>query len=221
MALPLGNKNYYGKWRAFSSSAAFYIRKKTFGLFMRKIRPTARDAILDLGITADILTEADNYFEVLYPFPDKITGAGVEDLSKLKTIYPRMNVIQADGRNLPFNPHSFDIVFSGSVLEHVGSRDDQRRFVSEALRVGKRVFISTPNRYFPLEVHTGLPLLHYLPAHIYRKILRLLGMHFFAEEENLNLLSKRDFMKLFDGEDVQFAAVKFLFFTVILVAIKK
>jgi hypothetical protein len=49
------------------------------------------------------------------------------------------------------------------VVEHVGDVERQRQFVSEALRVGRRVFVTTPNRWFPIEVHTRLPLVHWLP----------------------------------------------------------
>ena len=49
------------------------------------------------------------------------------------------------------------------MIEHVGGRDRQRQLVSEAIRVGRRVFITTPNRRFPIEVHTRLPLVHWLP----------------------------------------------------------
>ena len=34
----------------------------------------------------------------------------------------------------------------------------------EAVRVGRRVFLTTPNRWFPVEVHTRLPLVHWLPS---------------------------------------------------------
>lgn len=187
---------------------------------MKTIRPTASDSVLDLGITADLLHEADNFFEKLYPFPSQITGAGIEDLSGLKTIYPEMKLVQADGRNLPFADKSFDIVFAGAVLEHVGSREDQKKFISEALRVGKKVFITTPNRNFPVEVHTGLPFIHLLPNKIYRKTLNSIGMEFFAKEKNLNLLRKKDFVNLFEKEQIKFSNVKLLSLPLILIAIK-
>jgi hypothetical protein len=49
------------------------------------------------------------------------------------------------------------------VIEHVGGEERQRAFVAEALRVAHRVFITTPNRWFPVELHTRLPLVHWLP----------------------------------------------------------
>ena len=64
---------------------------------------------------------------------------------------------------MPFADGEFDIVFSNAVIEHVGGREQQRRFVEESLRVAQRAFVTTPNRWFPVEVHTRLPLVHWLP----------------------------------------------------------
>ena len=76
------------------------------------------------------------------------------------------------GEPLPFRDGEFDVVFSNAVVEHVGSRTAQAAFVGELCRVGKSFFITTPNRWFPVEHHTGLPLLHYLPASVFRSLLR-------------------------------------------------
>ncbi len=69
-----------------------------------------------------------------------------------------MRAVRADGRELPFADGAFDLGFSNAVVEHVaGGREGQRRFVHELCRVAQRVFVTTPNRWFPLEVHTLLP----------------------------------------------------------------
>ncbi len=69
----------------------------------------------------------------------------------------------AKAASLPFADQSFDLVFSNSVIEHVGSRDTQARFASEIARVGKLFWLQTPNRYFPIEQHLWTPLVHWLP----------------------------------------------------------
>ncbi len=71
--------------------------------------------------------------------------------------------VSGDGCRLPFRDQSFEIVFSNSVIEHVGSRDDQRRFAEEIRRVGRRYWIQTPNRHFPVEQHLLTPFVHWLP----------------------------------------------------------
>ena len=73
--------------------------------------------------------------------------------------------MRADGRDLPFSDGEFDLGFSNAVVEHIaGGRAGQRRFVHELCRVSHSVFVTTPNRWFPLEVHTLLPFVHWLPA---------------------------------------------------------
>lgn len=68
-----------------------------------------------------------------------------------------------DGCRLPFQDQSFDLVFSNSVIEHVGSEEAQIAFAREAARVGSAYFVQTPNRWFPVEHHLWTPFLHWLP----------------------------------------------------------
>ena len=83
---------------------------------------------------------------------------------------------------------SFDVVHSSAVLEHVGSSENQKQFIAELVRVAKRaVFLTTPNRWFPVEFHSVLPLVHWLPKPWFRSLLSRTSYRFFALEENLNL----------------------------------
>lgn len=81
-------------------------------------------------------------------------------------------VVLGDGTALPFADQSFDLVFSNSVIEHVGSRAEQARFAAEIARVGKQYWVQTPNRYFPIEHHLWTPFIHWLPRGWQRAILR-------------------------------------------------
>jgi SAM-dependent methyltransferase len=71
--------------------------------------------------------------------------------------------VAGDGRALPFRDGAFDIVFSNSVIEHVGDAESQRRFAREVARVGRAYWVQTPNRRFPVEQHLLTPLVHWLP----------------------------------------------------------
>jgi Methyltransferase domain len=73
--------------------------------------------------------------------------------------------VSGDGCMLPFRDRAFDVVFSNSVIEHLGTWERQQRFASEVMRVAKRYFVQTPNKWFPVETHLLTPLVHYLPKH--------------------------------------------------------
>jgi hypothetical protein len=62
-----------------------------------------------------------------------------------------------------FCDREFDMVFSNSVIEHVGTEADQARMAHEIRRVGRAYFVQTPNRFFPIEPHFLAPFWHYAP----------------------------------------------------------
>ena len=143
-------------------------RRRKFALFMETMAPTGGTTVLDVG--ADDLGFGDeggcgtmNFFEELYPWPEQVTALGLTPGDRFRERYPRIRYVQGDALELPFADGEFDVVFSNAVIEHVGGRELQRRFVAEALRVARRAFVTTPNRWFPVEVHTRLPLVHWLP----------------------------------------------------------
>lgn len=179
-----------------TSEVAWSARKKMFASLMEIVQPTSEITVLDVGVTSDRRQDS-NFFEKLYPHSSKITAVGLEDAYFLEEDYPGLKYIKADGLSLPFLDKSFDLVVSFAVIEHVGSRSNQKAFVRELCRIGKTVFITTPNRWYPIEFHTVLPLVHWLPSSWFRTILRWLGKDFFAKEENLNLLDEKELRKMF------------------------
>ncbi len=78
--------------------------------------------------------------------------------------------VAGDGRALPFPGGAFDIVFSNSVIEHVGDAASQLRFAAEIARAGRAYWVQTPNRRFPVEQHLLTPLIHWLPRAWQRRI---------------------------------------------------
>ena len=108
-----------------------------------------------------------------------------------------MRRVIADGRELPFADGEFDAAFSNAVVEHVGPEPEQRRFVVELCRVAKRVFVSTPNRLFPLEVHTLVPFAHWLPRPAADRTFAALRRD---DWEGVHLLTPRGLLGLFPGD---------------------
>lgn len=175
---------------------AGYQRRRMFERFMKIADVSDSDTVLDIGVTAERTYASSNYFEKWFPHKANVTAAGLDDARFLEAEYPGMRFVEADGRDLPFDDDSFDFVHSSAVIEHVGSFDQQVQFVSECSRVARKgVFITTPNRWFPVEFHTVVPLAHWLPPTMFRQIMRRTGREFFATEDNLNLMSTRSLMR--------------------------
>lgn len=68
--------------------------------------------------------------------------------------------------SLPIEDGSVDVVVTNHVIEHVGDRGDQLQHLAEIRRIlvpGGRCYLSTPNRWAPVENHFKLPLLGWLP----------------------------------------------------------
>ena len=120
---------------------------------------------------------------------DRVCACSIEDCSDLEATFPGLRFTPITGDDLPYDDDAFDTAVSFAVLEHVGSAERQRHFLAELARIAHSFVVFTPYRYFPIEMHTLLPLRHWLPVERHRAMLRALGMPFWADEENLNLLS--------------------------------
>ena len=183
------------------SHYALKARRRMFDIFIEAFRPTAQTRVLDLGVTPDDSLPESNFFEQLYPYPGNLTVASIEDASSLEDRFPGVRYVKIEGKALPFASGEFDVVFCSAVLEHVGSREAQRHFIAEATRVGRRFFFTTPHRFFPIEFHTLLPFIHWLPQRWHQALLRAVGKDFWARTENLNLFTPAELLELFPARD--------------------
>ena len=178
-----------------------FVRRRMFKRLMEATAPGPKTSVLDVGVSCERRKDS-NFFEKLYPFPHRITAVGMEDCSFLQQDYPGLKFLKADGTRLPFADKSFDLAVSFATLEHVGTRERQEAFLGELCRVSRVCCVTTPNRWYPLEFHTFFPLIHWLPPRMFRAILFAAGHRFFVSEDNLNLLSARNVMKMLGGRQV-------------------
>jgi len=160
-----------------ASRVSMRSRERKLQLFLELLQPGPGSSVLDVGVTNAPFGHGstDNFFEALYPWPERLTAVGHTSLDRFAAAFPKVTAVQADGRDLPFADRAFDLGFSNAVVEHVGGRDDQRRFVHELCRVAERVFVTTPNRFFPLEVHSLVPFAHWLPRAARDRVLHARG----------------------------------------------
>jgi hypothetical protein len=127
--------------------------------FVREFRITPETRVLDIGGTPECWDTA--------PVRPRLvllnTPRAAADLAGAQWV-------AGDGRSLPFRDGAFELVFSNSVIEHVGDRASQQRFAREVARVGRAYWVQTPDRRFPVEQHLLTPLVHWLPRRWQRAI---------------------------------------------------
>jgi hypothetical protein len=132
------------------------LRDEKVRAFFRLLSPQEADSLLDVGGTVGI----HNEFAELHGFFSDTTLLNLTD-SAMKRVRD-VRLLCGDARAIPLPDKSVDWVFSNAVIEHVGNEADQLAMAAEIGRVARKgFFVSTPNRWFPLDPHTYLPLVHY------------------------------------------------------------
>lgn len=149
--------SFYRRWQP-----GFRARRRQ--VFLDALRPTPTTTILDVG---------GNYYDWQdLPFAPPITIVNVDAIPAAWEMPPNFTYRVGDGRALDFPDQSFDIVYANSVIEHLRTWEDQQRFAAEMRRVGRQVFVQTPNRAFPIEPHFLALGVHWLPKHWHRSLFR-------------------------------------------------
>jgi ubiquinone/menaquinone biosynthesis C-methylase UbiE len=136
-------------------------RKRRMQLFYRRFHITPQTEVLDLG--------GREFNWALMPFHPRVTIVNrlLEGAQS-----GEIHWILADVRELPFADKAFEVVYSNSVIEHLETIEDQRRFAAECRRVGRSYYVQTPNRGFPIEPHVLTPFIHWLPRKLQARLLR-------------------------------------------------
>ena len=172
-------------------------RAKFFNILKNKTQYSHKKSIIDIGTTPS-LNKIHNNILAKVKKNKNVTCLSNLNCKALSKKYPNIKkFITADAKKNNCSNNSFDIVHSNATIEHVGSYKNQLLFLKECVRISKKyVFIQTPNRFFPIDFHTLIPLIHWLPKNIHRYILKVVGLNFYSNEKNLNLLSKKDIINL-------------------------
>ena len=129
----------------------------------------AGESVLDVGIARNDWSDQVNVFLKRFCDPSALyTGLAVEDITEIALQHPDKTFCRYDGSIFPFRDGAFDWVFSNAVIEHVGGRESQLLFLREMRRVSRRVFFTTPNKYFPVESHTNVIFRHWSSKGFYQ-----------------------------------------------------
>lgn len=206
-----------------SDSLAHKFRLKRFKIvkdFLDKLPKPVK--ILDVGGTIDFWEKMD-FKEGSYDIT--LLNIEFEDITKSD-----FKFIKGDVSDIGmFKDKEFDVVFSNSVIEHLGSYVRQKQMADEVRRTGKEYIIQTPNYYFPIEQHFLFPLYQFLPLCVKIFLLQHFNLGWFDRTpdkdkakkiiSSIRLLNRRELRKLFPDSEI--IREKFFIFTKSFLIIKK
>ena len=130
-------------------------------MFLRALDVQPNMRIIDLGGTPGFWSQIDTPLDITVVNLPGVCEPAVDNS------HHKITLIEGDATDLQqFPDMSFDIVFSNSVIEHVGGAANEARFAKEVRRLAPAFWVQTPSIWFPLEAHTGIPLWWFLPKFV-------------------------------------------------------
>lgn len=196
-------------------------RAKRAALFRQEFEVHANTKVLDLGSEvgesiANVLAGVDFDPKNIY-----IADIDAEAIAEGSRRFGFTPVLINESGSLPFPDQFFDIVHCSSVIEHVTvpkwtvwqnrsgrkfrkvSADAQRSFSQEIIRVSKQYYVQTPNKWFPIESHSWLPFIGWLPRRMQIPLLRFTNKFWIKKTApDWNLLGAGDLSRLFENSPV-------------------
>lgn len=159
--------------------------------------------ILDIGGTS-------TFWEIMGLAGENNFQVTILNLYEEKAKHDNLKCVIGDGRDLKnFEDNEFDVVFSNSVIEHLGNLHDQKLMAEEIQRVGKNYFVQTPNFYSPIEPHFFFPFFPLLPNKFKIFLLNNFNLGYFKKTNNeekskeiiqsIRLLKEEEVKDLFQG----------------------
>ncbi len=207
-------------------------RKRKIEQFFELMKPSETDKILDVGGEVDVSSLLKNAYQLIDILPHKknisvanISTVHIETIAKK---YPEADGRVGDACDLPWPDDYFDIVYSNAVIEHVGDYERQKKMASEIMRVGRKWFVTTPNRWYPFEFHMRLPFVTWLPFHGYLKIGQIISYNhvkqkyaYGSKHDHLRLMTAKELGMCFPGSRIIKQRVTFMPETLIAVGEKE
>tara|TARA_B110000008_G_C16955354_1_gene557966 strand:- start:901 stop:1587 length:687 start_codon:yes stop_codon:yes gene_type:complete len=210
------NKNtYLSSHTKFTDNIIQKKRLEIVSIIKGELENKSFEDILDIGTTQDnnqssnlIIKNLDN-FRKYKSISDQKIKSNFFSKSLQKSITQEFSTNEIE-------VFSSDVVISNATIEHVGGYLEQLKMIENIIKLTKKIFIIiTPNRMHPIEFHSKIPFLHWLPKKLHRKVLSIVGLRYLSKEENLNLLNTCNLitmMKNFKNVEYKIMYVKFLLF---------
>lgn len=187
-------------------------RKKRFDLFKSKIEQLEQQKgkieILDIGGDIKYWNSVgwDNpnvKINLLNLYESKIEDKDASSFCSIK----------GNALNLPFTKGEIDLVFSNSVIEHVGSYENQQQFAHEVIKLSDKYIIQTPSLWFPMEPHSLIPLFQFIPHSIRALLIMVFNINYFPKAKTYKealvvshstlMFTKKRFQQLFPEAEIQ------------------
>jgi SAM-dependent methyltransferase len=208
------------------SKLSYINRVQKLELFNKIVCPTEQMRVLDVG--AEINPNGDRGLQLIdsYPWKSQVfaVNTSAEHIELIRKHYPEIESVVGDARDLPWPDKYFDAVYCNAVIEHLGDFENQKKMAAEIMRVGKRWFVTTPNRWFPFEFHLRLPFVTWLPGHSYLYAGRIFSYNhvrkkymFGIKRDGLRLLTARKLKSCFPDSKIIKLRVTFMAETLIAV----
>jgi Methyltransferase domain len=204
-------------YRIFLERVFIRFRRRRMRMFYALVDPEPAASVLDIGGTSQTWTTES---ESERGFP--VTLVNIRKYDPVEDC--RFTMSQGDATQLPFKDEAFDVAFSNSVIEHVGSWEKQQQFAQEARRVARRLWIQTPARSFPIEAHLLAPYIQYLPKRVQHSLARLTPRGLMTPDvvheiiDEVRLLTYKELQQLFP--DCQILRERFLGMTKSYIAVR-
>lgn len=190
-------------------------------IFRARFSVNERTRILDLGSEDGASIAAVLRDTAVRPANVYIADIDENAVKQGQRLYGFTPVVIPESGRLPFDDGFFDIVYCSSVIEHVTvpksaiwelrsgrefrrcAESGQQRFAGEISRLGKNYFVQTPNRWFPIESHSWLPFVGYLPRRALIPLLKFTNRAWIKRTSpDWRLLSAADMRRLFPGAEI-------------------
>lgn len=196
-------------------------RETRAATFRRHFQLDATTRVLDIGsetgenihlVLRETKVKPENVF---------IADIEAEAMEKGREKFGYQTVLLDETGKLPFADGAFDLVYCSSVIEHAtvakekiwettgeeefknAAWETQRFLANEIRRVGRQYFVQTPARSFPIESHSWLPFVAFLPRPRLIKTMRAANRFWIKKTApDFNLLDARQMKRLFPDAEI-------------------